>query len=116
MSRSFGGFSGSHRSSSRRPGLDVVCLVIAGSSTRPTSRSTDGWTYLYRAVDQFGQVIDVLLSARRDLTAARTFFTRALAIRVVPVEVTTDQAPGYSRVMDELVPTARHDTERYANK
>ena len=74
-----------------------------------------GWTYLYRAVDQFGQVIDVWLSARRDLTAARTFFTRALATGVVPVEVTTDRAPAYPRVLDELVPTAMHDTEQYAN-
>ncbi len=73
------------------------------------------WTYLYRAVDQFGQVIDVWLSARRDLTAARTFFTRALALGAVPVEVTTDRAPAYPRVLDELVPIARHDTERYAN-
>ena len=36
------------------------------------------WTYLYRAVDQHSQVIDVLLPARRDLAAARRFFTRAL--------------------------------------
>jgi transposase-like protein len=63
-----------------------------------------GWTYLYRGLDQSGQVIDVLLSARRDLTAARTFFTRALATGVVPVEVTTDRAPAYPRVLDELVP------------
>ncbi len=70
---------------------------------------------MYRAVDQFGQVIDVWLSARRDLTAARTFFTRALATGVVPVEVTTDRAPAYPRVFDELVPTAMHDTEQYAN-
>jgi IS6 family transposase len=34
------------------------------------------WTYLYRAIDQHGQVIDVLLSARRDLAAARWFFIR----------------------------------------
>jgi transposase-like protein len=75
------------------------------------------WTYLYRAVDQFGQVIDVLLSARRrnDLTAARTFFTRALATGVVPVEVTTDRAPAYPRVLDELAQTAMHNTEQYAN-
>ena len=73
------------------------------------------WTYLYRAVDQHGQVIDVRLSTRRDLTAARTFFTRALATGAVPVEVTTDRAPAYPRVLDELVPIARHDTERYAN-
>jgi transposase-like protein len=36
------------------------------------------WTYLYRAVDQHGQVIDVLLSKRRDAAAARDFFARAL--------------------------------------
>jgi transposase-like protein len=47
------------------------------------------WTSLYRAVDQHGQVIDVLLSARRDLAAARRFFARALRARTVPVEVMT---------------------------
>jgi len=73
------------------------------------------WTYLYRAVDQHGQVIDVWLSARRDLSAARAFFTRALATGVVPVEVTTDRAPVYPRALDELIPTALHDTEQYAN-
>jgi transposase-like protein len=40
------------------------------------------WSYLYRAVDQYGLVIDVLLSERRDGAAARAFFTRALEIRV----------------------------------
>jgi len=35
------------------------------------------WTYLYRAVDQHGQVIDVLVSQRRDGAAARAFFARA---------------------------------------
>ncbi len=73
------------------------------------------WSYLYRGLDQYGQVIDVWLSARRDLSAARAFFTRALATGAVPVEVTTDRAPAYLRVLDELVPTAMHDTERYAN-
>ncbi len=73
------------------------------------------WTYLYRAIDQYGQVIDVLLSARRDLAAARAFFTEALATGAVPVEVTTDRAPAYPRVLDELVPCALHDTEQYAN-
>ena len=36
------------------------------------------WTYLYRAIDQHGQIIDVLVSERRDGPAARAFFTRAL--------------------------------------
>jgi IS6 family transposase len=73
------------------------------------------WTYLYRAIDQHGQVIDVLLSARRDLAAARRFFTRALRAGTVPVEVTTDRAAAYPRVLDELIPSALHTTERYAN-
>ena len=50
------------------------------------------WTYLYRAVDQHGQVIDVLLSIRRDLAAARRFFSRALRTGTIPAEVTTDRA------------------------
>ena len=73
------------------------------------------WTYLYRAIDQHGQVIDVLLSAKRDLAAARMFFARALCAGTVPVEVTTDRAPVYPRVLDELVPDALHCVERYAN-
>jgi transposase, IS6 family len=73
------------------------------------------WRYLYRAVDQFGLVIDVLLSEQRDTAAARRFFTRALAHGPAPVEVTTDKAGPYLRVLDELVPAAAHVTERYAN-
>jgi transposase, IS6 family len=73
------------------------------------------WTYLYRAIDQHGQVIDVLLSARRDLAAARRFFTRALRAGTVPAEVTTDRAPAYPRVLDELAPPALHTVEQHAN-
>jgi transposase-like protein len=62
------------------------------------------WRYLYRAIDQYGQVIDILLSHRRDLAAAREFFSRALTLGTVPVEVTTDRALTYPRVLDELVP------------
>jgi transposase-like protein len=73
------------------------------------------WTYLYRAIDQHGQVIDVLLSQRRDLAAARRFFARALHAGTIPAEVTTDRAPAYPRVLDELIPSALHTVERYAN-
>ena len=72
-------------------------------------------TYLYRALDQHGQVIDVLVSERRDGPAARAFFTRALKSAPSPGEVTTDRAPVYPRVIDELVPAARHVVEHYAN-
>src|SRR5215472_9752359 len=73
------------------------------------------WTYLYRAIDQHGQVIDVLVSARRDGAAARALFTRALSCGPSPVEVTTDRAPVYPRVIDELAPATRHVLEQYAN-
>jgi hypothetical protein len=36
------------------------------------------WRYVYRAVDQFGQVIDVFMSRQRDAQAARRFFERAM--------------------------------------
>ena len=73
------------------------------------------WTYPYRAAGQHGQVIDVLLSLRRDLAAARQFFTRALRAGTVPAEVITDRAPVYPRVLDDLVPSALHTVERHAN-
>jgi IS6 family transposase len=73
------------------------------------------WVYLYRAIDQFGQVIDVLVSEKRDMAAIRRFFTRALEHGPSPIEVTTDRAPAYLWVLDELVPAACHVTEHYAN-
>ena len=72
------------------------------------------WRYVYRAVDQHGQVIDVLLSARRDAAAARRFFTRALRmLKVTPREVVTDAAPVYPAVLEELLPAAWHHVEQY---
>ena len=73
------------------------------------------WIYLYRAVDQYGQVIDVLVSPKRDLAATRGFFTQALGHTPRPNEVTTNRAPAYPRVLGELLPAAHHVTEQYAN-
>ena len=84
--------------------VDETYLKVAGQ-----------WTYLYRAIDQYGQVIDVLLPPGPDLAAARRSFARALRAGTVPVEVTTDRAPVYPRVLDELVPAALHTVERHAN-
>ena len=68
------------------------------------------WRYLYRAVDQLGQVIDVLLSSRRDGAAARRFFSRAMTTtQSAPSEVVTDRAAAYPGVIDELLPGAFHD-------
>jgi transposase-like protein len=74
------------------------------------------WRYVYRAIDQFGQVIDVLVSARRDARAARRFFERAIgATKVTPAEITTDLAPVYPAVLEELLPAAWHRTDQYGN-
>ncbi len=54
------------------------------------------------------EVIDVLASDHRDLAAASRFFTVALPHGRRPVEVTTDQAASYPRVLDELLPDAHH--------
>jgi IS6 family transposase len=74
------------------------------------------WRYVYRAIDQFGQVIDVFVSPYRDAAAARRFYERAIGTtKVTPVEVTTDKAPVYPAVLEELLPAAWHRTDRYAN-
>jgi transposase-like protein len=73
------------------------------------------WRYVYRAIDQFGQVIDVFVSPRRDVRGARRFFEQAIGTtKIRPIEVVTDQAPTYPIVLDELPPAAWHRTDRYA--
>jgi transposase-like protein len=74
------------------------------------------WRYVYRAIDQFGQVIDVFVSPRRDATAARRSFERAIRVtKTMPVEVVTDLAPVYPATLDELLPGAWHRTDRYGS-
>ena len=84
--------------------VDEIYVTVAGR-----------WCCLYRAIDQHGQLIDVLLSQHRDGPAARAFFTRALTFGPAPLEVTTDRAPVYPRVIDALAPGARHVLEQYQN-
>ena len=70
---------------------------------------------MYRAVDQYGQVIDVYVSRRRTIAAAARFFETMLSGRERPCEVTTDPAAPLLRVVDELLPDVLHDTTQYAN-
>ena len=73
------------------------------------------WRYVYRAVDGYGQVIDVYVSVRRDIVAARTFFTMAITGHGEPAEVVTDRAAALAHVIEELLPRALHNTVKYAN-
>jgi len=73
------------------------------------------WRYVYRAVDQYGHVIDVYVSRRRNIAAARRFFGLALAAHGEPDEVITDLAQALETVIAELVPQAFHNTDQYEN-
>jgi transposase-like protein len=73
------------------------------------------WRYVYRAIDQHGQVIDVLVSKHRDVAAARRFFIGAISDHGTPREVITDLAPALLRIVDELLPEADHDTAQFSN-
>jgi IS6 family transposase len=55
------------------------------------------WRYVYRAVDQYGQDIDVLVSARRGADAAQWFFRALPTLKVTPSVVVTNAASVHER-------------------
>jgi len=72
--------------------------------------------YLWRAVDQDGEVIDVFLQSRRDGKAAKRFFRRLLKThRSEPRKIVTDKLRSYGVAQRELIPDTIHDTSQYAN-
>ena len=74
------------------------------------------WRYVYRTIDQFGQVIDVYVSSWRDTKTAHRFVEQAIGTtKIAPPEVITDKSPVYPAVLEELLPAAWHRTDRYAN-
>jgi transposase, IS6 family len=74
------------------------------------------WRYLFRAIDEHGQVIDVYLSDRRDAASARAFFDRALAAAEGhPSRVTSDKAKCYPPALRAVFPAAEHRCSKYLN-
>ncbi len=72
--------------------------------------------YLWRAVDQDGEVVDVFLQSRRDGKAAKRFFKRLLqSHRNEPRKIVTDKLRSYGVAHRELIPDTIHDTTQYAN-
>ncbi len=72
--------------------------------------------YLWRAVDQDGEIVDVFLPLRRDGKAAKRFFKRLLkTYRHEPRKIVTDKQRSYDVAHRELIPDVTHDTSRYAN-
>ncbi len=72
--------------------------------------------YLWRAVDQHGEVVDVYLQKRRDGAAAKRFFKRLLKKHHdEPRKIVTDKLRSYGVAHRELIPDTIHDTSQYAN-
>ncbi len=92
-----------------RPGntwhLDEVYLKINGELF-----------YLWRAVDQHGVVLDILVQKRRNGTAAKRFFKRLLAsLKYKPRKIITDGLRSYGVAQREVLPGVQHRTSRYLN-
>jgi putative transposase len=92
-----------------RPGdkwhLDEVFLTINGERH-----------YLWRVVDQDGNILDILVQRRRDKTAAKRFFRKLLkGLTYVPRVIITDQLKSYGAAKRELLPGVEHRPHRYMN-
>jgi putative transposase len=92
-----------------RPGdtwhLDEVFLTING-------KRHDLW----RAVDQEGNILDILVQRRRDKQAAKKFFRKLLkGLRYVPRVIITDKLKSYGAAQREMLPGVEHRQHRYLN-
>ena len=85
--------------------LDEVFVTINGQRQ-----------YLWRAVDQDGDLIDLLVQPRRDGRAARRFFRKLLkGQRQEPSRLVTDKLGSYRVAHRDVMPLVTHDTTQYAN-
>jgi putative transposase len=85
--------------------LDEVFLTIKGERH-----------YLWRAVDQEGHILDILVQRRRDKHAAKTFFRKLLKrLTYVPRVIVTDQLKSYGAARREILPSVEHRQPRYLN-
>jgi len=72
--------------------------------------------YLWRAVDQDGDTLDLLVTKRRDKRAAKRFFRKVLKGQAeVPWKVVTDKLKSYSAAHREVFPSVEHRTGQYEN-
>ena len=79
--------------------LDEVFLKIQGKLQ-----------YLWRAVDQDGEVLDILVQSRRNKRAAKKFFRKLLKVlRYVPRVIVTDKLRSYAAAKAEILPSVQHE-------
>jgi putative transposase len=94
----------------------------AGGPSQATSGiwtrcSSSGQThYLWRAVDQHGTVLDILVTSRRDVKAATRFFRKLLkSWRYVPRVLVTNKLASYGVAVRRLMPGVEHRRSKYLN-
>ena len=62
------------------------------------------WCYLYRGIDEYGDLVDVFLSEHRDMAAAKAFFQRAFdLLQVIPEQVITDGHNSYPGAVEKVL-------------
>ena len=72
--------------------------------------------YLWRAVDQYGNVLDILVTSRRDKQAAKRFFRKVLkGCKYVPRVIITDKCPSYGAAKREIMPGVEHRQHKGLN-
>ena len=72
--------------------MDETCIKVNGD-----------WKYLYRAVDRQGDTVDFLLTAKRDLAAARRFFERAIGQHDLPESITIDKSGAHTAAINAVI-------------
>ncbi len=71
---------------------------------------------MWRAVDQDGDELDILVQKRRDKKAAKRFFKKLLkGQQVKPLKIVTDKLRSYSAALGDIAPSLTHTTEQYEN-
>ena len=71
--------------------------------------------YLWRAVDEAGNTLDILVTSKRDKRAAKRFFRKLLRAHPKPRVVVTDKLRSYGAALKELLPNTEHRQSRYLN-
>lgn len=85
--------------------LDEVFLKINGKTH-----------YLWRAVDQYGNVLDILVQSRRNGKAAKRFFRKLLkGCQYVPRVIITDKLGSYGAAKKEMLPSVEHRQHKRLN-
>jgi transposase-like protein len=101
----------------RQEAVEIIEQFLAAEKVDEVFLTINGERhYLWRAVDQDGNVLDILVQRRRDQKAAKKFFRKLLkGLTYVPRVMITDKLKSYGAAKRELLPSVEHRQHRYLN-